>query len=151
MARKVKTDQRTFILDPMRRIERSVHAELEALLLSLGYEGVRIPHLNVFAHVPRPDGMRMSVLAERMQLTQGAVTQLVAHLERLRLVKRIPDPTDGRGVVVVPTARASRGYDASRDRLDDLQRAWTGRVGAKRWKTFVDVLNEIAEYQESSR
>src|SRR4051812_29573542 len=105
---------RVFILDPMRRIERSVHRELEALLAEIGYPEVRIPHINLLAYVPRGEGIRMSALAERMQLTQGAITQLVTHLEKHGLVERLPDPTDGRAVIVRPTAAAELGYERSR-------------------------------------
>src|SRR5438552_4089394 len=79
-----------------------------------GYPGVRQPHVKVLAHVPRGGGIRMSALAQRMELTKGAVTQLVSYLEGLGLVERLPDPDDGRAVIVRPTAAAHRGYEVAR-------------------------------------
>jgi DNA-binding MarR family transcriptional regulator len=141
---------RAFVFDPMRRVLRAVHGNLEAVLAGVGYPEVRVPHINVFAHVSRGEGMRMSVLAEQMQLTPGAVTQLVAHLEGLGLVERIRDPEDGRGVIVVPTAAAERGYNAARRQLTDLEETWEREVGPRRWGTFVTVLWEIVRQVEEA-
>jgi DNA-binding MarR family transcriptional regulator len=135
---------RTFVLDPMRRIERAVHRDLEKVMAENGYPEVRAPHLAVFAHVPRGEGIRMRVLAERMQLTKGAVTQLVAHLEGLGLLERVPAPKDGRGVIVRPTRAAERGYEVGRGRIAELERSWAEQVGPRRWATFTAVLDEIA-------
>jgi DNA-binding MarR family transcriptional regulator len=138
----------TFALDPMRRLDRAVHRELETLLAHEGFPEVRVPHLAALAHIPRGDGIRMSELAERMQVTKGAATQLVAHLERHGYLQRIRHPSDGRGVIVRPTAAAERGYELARKRLTDLEAAWRRRVGTERWETFRAVLDEIAGWQE---
>jgi DNA-binding MarR family transcriptional regulator len=140
-----------FILDPMRRIIRAVHERMEAVTAAAGYRGVRVPHLNVFAIVPRGEGMRMSEVASWLQLTPGAVSQLVAHLEGLGLAERLPDPEDGRGVIVRPTPAAERGYEANRRLLADLEDRWERMVGPQRWRTFRDVLEEIARSQEAAR
>lgn len=138
----------TFALDPMRRLDRAVHRELERLLADAGFPEVRVPHLAALAHIPRGDGIRMTELAERMQVTKGAATQLVAHLERHGYLERVRDPSDGRGVIVRPTAAAERGYELARSRLADLEAAWRRHVGARRWETFRAVLDEIAGWQE---
>src|ERR687886_1924675 len=137
-------EERTFILDPMRRIERAVHRALEDLMAQTGYSTVRVPHLNVFAHVPRGTGIRMSELAERVQLTKGAVTQLVSYLEAHGYLERVSDPADGRAVLVRPTEAANRGYELGRARLAELEASWEERVGEDRWRTFKTVLEEVA-------
>jgi DNA-binding MarR family transcriptional regulator len=142
------SQERTFILDPMRRIERAVHRELEDLMAQTGYSTVRVPHLNVFAHVPRGTGIRMSELAERVQLTKGAVTQLVSYLEAHGLVERVSDPADGRAVLVRPTEAANRGYELGRARLAEIEAGWKEQVGEDRWRTFKAVLEEVARLQE---
>ncbi len=140
---------RVFILDPMRRIERAVHRNLEALMAEVGYPEVRAPHLSVFAIVPRGDGIRMSELADRMQLTRGAVTQLVSYLEGHSLLRRVPHPEDGRGVIVKPTRAAHRGYEEGRKRIGELEDEWASRIGPKRWAMFKSVLNELASWAET--
>ena len=142
-------EERTFVLEPMRRIERAVHRELEDLMAQSGYTTVRVPHLNVFAHVPRGTGIRMGELAERMQLTKGAVTQLVSYLEAHGFLERVPDPGDGRAVLVRPTGAANRGYELGRARLAELEASWEERIGEDRWRTFRTVLEEVACLQEA--
>lgn len=137
-----------FALDPMRRLDRAVHRELETLLAAEGFPEVRVPHLAALAHIPRGDGIRMTELAERMQVTKGAATQLVTHLERHGYLQRIRHPSDGRGVIVRPTTAAERGYELARTRLADLETAWRRRVGTRRWDTFRTVLDEIADWQD---
>src|SRR5213079_1479801 len=100
-----------------------------AVVSAAGYPDVRIPHLNVFAHVPRDEGMRMSELASWLQLTPGAVTQVVAELERMGLMQRSPDPADGRAVIVRPTRKAEAGYEAGRRFLAGLEDEWRALVG----------------------
>lgn len=140
--------RRRFALDPMRRIQRAVHRKMMTTVAKEGYPQVRIQHLNVFALVPRDEGMRMSVLAERLQLTPGAVTQLVDQLVRLGLVERVPDPTDGRAVIARPTPAAEAGYEAGRRFLAEREEEWKSLVGPRRWATFRSVLEQIADHEE---
>ena len=139
-----KPSERIFILEPMRQIESLVHRDLESLMTEVGYPEVRVPHLRVFAFVPRGEGVRMSDLADRMQLTRGAITQLVGYLESHGLLERIPDPEDGRGVIVRPTAAAQEGYEAGRHRIAELEDEWAEHFGPRRWATFRSVLEELA-------
>ena len=146
-----RTHARSFVLDPMRRLDRAVHRELERLMAETGFPEVRVPHLAALAHIPRGDGIRMSELAELIQVTKGAATQTVAHLERHGYLERVPDPADGRGVIVRPTPAAERGYELARQRLADLEAAWRRRVGSERWETFRAVLDELAGWQDLER
>ena len=47
-------------------------------------------------------------LARRADLTSGAMTTRLDHLERAGLVRRLPDPDDRRGVLVELTAKGRR-------------------------------------------
>src|ERR671933_2128969 len=94
------TSERTFVLDPMRRIDRAVHRELEALMAEQGFREVRVAHLAALAHIPRGDGIRMSELAELMQVTRGAATQIVSQLERYGYLARVRHPSHGRVVIL---------------------------------------------------
>jgi DNA-binding MarR family transcriptional regulator len=80
--------------------------------------------LSVLHTLSRRGPMRLTALTATEQLTQPAVTSLVSRLERDGLVERRPDPSDGRAVLVVPTAAGTelvRARHASRvDRLGQL-------------------------------
>src|SRR5688500_14901029 len=69
-----------------------------------GHTDVRPPHGNVMQFLD-DDGTRVSVLAQRAQVTKQAMAELVLHLERLGYVERVPDPSDGRAKLVRATQR----------------------------------------------
>src|SRR5690606_23391637 len=70
-------------------------------LLEAGYEDLRPTHcLNVFRFMDC-DGTRPGALAARAGMTPQAMGELVTYLERHGYVRRVPDPSDGRGRVVV--------------------------------------------------
>jgi DNA-binding MarR family transcriptional regulator len=135
---------RVFILEAMRQLQHAAHREVEERLARAGYPDVRTPHINLLAYVPRGEGVRMSVLAARMELTRGAITQLVAHLEGLGLVERIADPDDGRGVIVRPTLAADRGYEVARRALAEIEARWEAEVGSRTWTLITDALERLA-------
>jgi DNA-binding MarR family transcriptional regulator len=54
------------------------------------------------------DGLRMSELAGRAGLSKQTMTTMVRELEAANLVRRIPDPQDGRAALVLLTADAKR-------------------------------------------
>jgi DNA-binding MarR family transcriptional regulator len=134
-----------FALEPMRALQRAAHAKVMARLAAAGYPDVRIPHINLLAYIPRGERTRMGVLAQRLELTNGAVTQLVDHLERLGLVERSRDPDDRRIVLVTPTEAAEVGYEAARACLAEIEDGWAARVGPHRWAVFTGVLRELAQ------
>jgi DNA-binding MarR family transcriptional regulator len=65
----------------------------------LGFSSLSVVHT-----LSRQGPMRLTALTATEQLTQPAITSLVSRLERDGLVKRRPDPSDGRAVLVTLTA-----------------------------------------------
>ncbi len=72
-----------------------------------GHGEVRPAHGAVFQYID-DTGTTVSLLAERAQMTKQAMAELVKHLETHGYVRRVPDPTDRRAKLVVPT---ERGHD----------------------------------------
>jgi hypothetical protein len=56
---------------------------------------------------------------------------VVEGLKPERARERVPDPQDGRGVMVRPTP--ATGYEAGRRRIAGLEDAWAERVGPRRF------------------
>ena len=89
--------------------------ELIGRLHERGHPQVRYAHGNVFQFLDDA-GTRVSVLAERAQMTKQSMAELVRHLEAHGYVDRVPDPKDRRAKLVRATARgrevfAIRGID----------------------------------------
>lgn len=72
-------------------------------LAEQGHDAVRPAHGAVFQYLD-DTGTTVSTLAARAQMTKQAMAELVAHLERHGYVVRVPDPTDRRAKLVLPTA-----------------------------------------------
>jgi DNA-binding MarR family transcriptional regulator len=94
-----------------------------------GFADLRPALLAVGAHF-RADGVRITELAERAQLTKATVVHTVDELERLGYARRISDPSDGRAKLVVPTERAIAAERAGREAIAQVHAAWTQLLGA---------------------
>jgi DNA-binding MarR family transcriptional regulator len=78
-----------------------------ATLTDAGHDAVRPAHAAVFQYLD-DTGTTVSTLAERARMTKQAMAELVGHLERHGYLTRVPDPTDRRAKLVLPT---DRGHD----------------------------------------
>jgi DNA-binding MarR family transcriptional regulator len=88
-------------------------------------------------------GSRPSDLAAHTGVTRQAITKLVDELEQLDLVRRDPDPDDGRGVIIRFTDRGRAGVAIARKRQLALERAYAAQVGAERWAEVRSTLEAL--------
>ncbi|WP_405056378.1 MarR family transcriptional regulator [Kribbella sp. NBC_01505] len=109
--------------------------------------------LSVLHTLSRSGPLRLTDLLATEQLKQPALTSLVAKLEQDGLVRRRPDPTDGRAMLLSLTpagSRAVRSRHTSRvskltqlvDQLTDAERAVLAES--------VDVLARLTELAEDA-
>src|SRR5712691_8835254 len=75
--------------------------QIVAGVIAAGYPQ-RPAHSGVFAHIDL-DGTRLTELANRANMTPQAMGELVDDLEHLGYVRRVPDPSDRRAKLIVPT------------------------------------------------
>ena len=134
------------LVSRMHRLQRAVSRAVYERLAVEGYAQVRPPHIAFMDQMGA--GCRMSELAERLQMTRAAVTQLAQHLERLGLVERVADPSDGRAVIVRPTAASAHGYRVGRQVVDELEHVWSERLGERRFRQFKAMLEEVVALYE---
>ncbi len=107
-----------------------------------GHPAVRPPHGNVFQYLDDA-GTRVSVLAERAQVTKQSMAELVAHLERHGYVERVPDPADGRAKLVRATARGSEVFAIAREFVAELEAEWTALLGETKMRRLRALLEEL--------
>ena len=89
------------------------------------------------------DGTRVSVLAERAQITKQSMAELVAHLERHGYVERVPDPSDRRAKLVRATARGAEIYAIAREVVAELEDEWTRALGKAKMRQLRELLGEL--------
>ncbi|GLZ50325.1 transcriptional regulator [Actinomycetospora sp. NBRC 106375] len=105
----------------------------------------RPAHSGVFAHIDL-EGTRLTVLAERANMTPQAMKDLVDDLVRLGYVTRRPDPTDGRAKLVTLTERGRACIDASVEVIAGLERQLEALLGPEHLATVQDALTRILRH-----
>lgn len=112
-------------------------------LVEAGYEDLRPTHcLNVF-RLMDCDGTRPTALARRAGMTPQAMGDLIGHLERHGYVRRVPDPVDRRGRVVVYADRGTAAATVATAFFADQEAYWSGIVGPGRFHDMKSALAEI--------
>jgi DNA-binding MarR family transcriptional regulator len=107
-----------------------------------GHPEIRPPHGNVMQFLD-DSGTRVSVLAERAQITKQSMAELVAHLERLGYVERVPDPSDRRAKLVRATPKGKQLYAIAREVVAEIEAEWTQRLGKTKMRQLRALLEEL--------
>jgi DNA-binding MarR family transcriptional regulator len=100
-------------------------------LADQGHGAVRTAHGAVFQYLD-DTGTTVSVLAERAGMTKQAMAELVGHLETHGYVQRVPDPTDRRAKLVLPTGRGKEVIAIAQDLVPELENSISAMLGADR-------------------
>lgn len=116
---------------------------------------IRFPHLQVWGNIGT-QGIRLTDLAAKAQLSLAACSELVDELQGLGYLERKPDPSDGRAKLILPTPKGLEVLDAAGLAVADLEQRWRGKLppGAfdRACHTFNDLIESMAnEVTLSSR
>ena len=126
--------------------------ELHTQLAAKGYQDLPTTYTIVFAHVDK-QGIRLSELAKRAQLTKQLVNYLVTTLEERGYVERVPDPIDGRARIVRLTERGQQAAEAGREIIEGIERQWATSLGSENMdelRSLLERLVGIAGQQQTS-
>jgi DNA-binding MarR family transcriptional regulator len=118
--------------------------ELSRRLAAESMDDLRFADGVLFQHLvegPRTIG----ALAERLEVTQQAVSKSVADLERRGYVTRAADPDDARVRRVALTARGGAAIEAGRVHRATIEAELGERLGERRVADARGLLNEIVE------
>lgn len=90
--------------------------------------------------------LRLRDLVDRVLLSQPGLSRKVARMEEEGLVERLPDPTDGRGVLVRMT-RSGRAAlrSASVVHIAGIEREFTSRITDEEAKTLARVFARLLD------
>jgi len=111
-------------------------------LADRGHREVRPAHGAVFQYLD-DSGTTVSLLAERAQMTKQAMAELVKHLETHGYVRRVPDPTDRRAKLVIPTERGHDVIAIAQGLVPELEREVGEILGAERVRDLRAALEAI--------
>jgi DNA-binding MarR family transcriptional regulator len=126
----------------LREPYRVANEQLHLRFAERGHPDIRTPHGNVFAYLD-DRGTRVSVLAERAQITKQSMGELVAHLQRRGYVQRVPDPGDGRANLVRATQKGNELYAIAREFVAEVEGEWTRVLGKRKMRELKTLLAEL--------
>src|SRR6266851_5743381 len=110
-----------------------------------GFREVRPAYGSILLPLFEEDGLRMGELAARARLSKQTMTTMVRLLERERLVRREPDPDDGRAFRIVLTVKARRFEPVAERTLAELAALALERLGERRLASVKHGLKEWIE------
>lgn len=105
--------------------------------------GLRPSHYRLLDYTP-PEGIRLTELAQRADMTKQALGEFVATLQTAGLLKVTPDPDDGRARLVTLTPDGERVRDHIQRTIGAIEQDLQRRVGAGNWTVFREVLDALA-------
>ena len=95
----------------------------------------------------KADGSRLTELAAQARMTLPAMSELVDDLQRLGIVERRPDPTDGRAKLICLTEAGWEAMRAARRAIQEIEARYVEIVGAERFeaaaRTFDDLIRAL--------
>jgi DNA-binding MarR family transcriptional regulator len=89
--------------------------------------------------------LRLGALADRIATTDATASRTVDVLQRAGFVRRVPDPADGRGISVEPTAEGRREVVRRRRRMAAMVGELLKGLRPAEQRRFVDLLDDLNE------
>jgi len=122
---------------------RKFDARVLEILSERGWKEVRLVHINL-TRCLEFSGTRLTELAKRAAMTKQAMGELVDECERIDLVARTADPSDGRAKIVIFTTRGKRFMGAFRDAIATAEEEMTVQFGTARLRELKEALAQYA-------
>ncbi|MET0902399.1 MAG: MarR family transcriptional regulator [Acidimicrobiales bacterium] len=91
------------------------------------FADLRFAHNQIWGNVG-VEGIRLTDLAHKANLSLAACSELVNELQSLGYLERRADPTDGRAKLIHPTPRGRALLDAAGRRVAELEADWRSRL-----------------------
>jgi DNA-binding MarR family transcriptional regulator len=113
-----------------------------ARLAERGHSEVRSAHSAVFQYLD-DTGTTVSLLAERAHMTKQAMAELVHHLEAHGYLTRVPNPSDRRAKLVLPTDRGHDVLVIAQQLVPELEDRVSSILGADRVRALKADLDAI--------
>jgi DNA-binding MarR family transcriptional regulator len=118
---------------------------LQERFSAAGWGDVRPSYGSILVPLFEEDGLRIGELARRARLSKQTMTTMVRLLERDGLVRREPNPEDGRAFRIVLTGKARRFEPVAERTLDELGALAHERLGEQGLQTVKHGLEEWIE------
>ena len=99
----------------------------------------------------RPNGSRLTELAQQAQVTKQTASLLVAALETEGLVERVPDPDDGRARLIRFTRRGRVASEHAGTIVRRIEQTWVEHLGPELGEQLREALVKLREITDPYR
>ncbi|MCA1726325.1 MAG: MarR family transcriptional regulator [Actinobacteria bacterium] len=121
---------------------RAFEVEVNEALDERELGGLRPSFAAVFVHA-EPGGIQLSDLARRASMSKQGMADIVREMQELGLVRRAADPDDGRGRLVVVTAKGRRYLAQASRAIERVEGRVRRRLGERRYELLRSALSEL--------
>lgn len=129
-----------------RAAETRVHDALHAA----GFDDVTSAQSRIGQRL-RPDGIRITDLADEARITKQTAAALVTELERAGYVVRRPDPTDARARLVFLSDRGQRLCAAAAAEVEKVEQEWRAHLGPQVFDRLREAMVSLREITDPYR
>jgi DNA-binding MarR family transcriptional regulator len=127
---------------------RTLSADLVDELEERGWPDLRASQAALVLNVDRRSGTRLTELARRAGVTKQAMMIVVDELEVRGIVRRTPDPEDGRAKVVRLTARGRQFAAECRRAVAAVEARAKRTLGGRRYDVLRETLDLLLGTEE---
>nr|WP_239579209.1 MarR family transcriptional regulator [Microlunatus panaciterrae] len=116
-------------------------------LAKAGFEDITVARGRIFQRI-RPEGSRLTDLAEQAQVSKQAASGLVEELERAGYVTRVPDPSDARARLICVAPRGAAAVEAAAATVAEVEAEWARHLGPRRilqLRRILEALREVTD------
>ena len=117
------------------RAQQILIGELDSMLRPFGITFSRYEALVLLVH-SQDGSLPLSKIGERLQVHATSVTNVIDRLEAAGLVRREPNPRDGRGILAVITDEGRKVADKATVELNNARFAMSGLRGGDLQRLF---------------
>ena len=127
--------------------QRAFNQNAIAKLQQRGFTGLSLAHTTLLPHLDL-EGTRITTLAERAGITKQGIGQLVTDLERQGLVRRAPDPADGRATLVSFTDDGWAYLQTAHEVKMEMEAEYVSILGEEGFAELRSLLRKVIERAE---
>jgi DNA-binding MarR family transcriptional regulator len=124
------------------QLTRVFQTELFERLVAAGLEDARVAHTHVTAFI-KAEGSRLTDLAAQGRMTLPAMSELVDDLQRLGIVERRPDPSDGRAKLICLTDAGWEAMRVGHGVIAEIEANYAELVGTESFEAAAQTLDRL--------
>ena len=114
-----------------------------AAVIAHGFTDYRPTYQPVFQWC-KPEGSRLTQLAERVGVTKQSMGEMIDVLEQRGYVERVADPLDGRAILIRRTERGWQVNHIARQVVEEIQQEWAQALGQECFTSLLEALRQLA-------